>query len=185
MNRRLWLYIAAFAALLQALVAVGALVVAIQARHEAARRPTLEEVADKIASERARDEEEIRRLIADEAAAARAGDVDKAVSLYSRDAVVRDARGPSWSGLTEIRSRYSQLSRFKELNHVDVKVEVSISGEFGSAQASTTGVIVNEDGTNTPISSMLAEVWVFQKIDGVWKILSFTYNAQLQCSTTY
>jgi len=178
-DRRPALNVNVFLRLLQVAGVVGALIMAILAYCNAP--PTPEEVADKNASQRAAHELEIRGLLADEATAARERDIDRALRLYSEDAVVRDARGPSWSGHTEIRGRYSELPLFKKIDHVDVSVEVSIGGQFASARASTTGLIMNEDGTETPISSIMGEIWVFHKIEGTWKILSFTYNAQLEC----
>jgi len=134
----------------------------------------------------------MRELIAMEATAALQGDVDKAVDLYAPNAVVRDGRGeigkalgivPShvqstWSGLDEIRDRYTHLERFNELQHVDVTVTFEQGGQVARAVGSTSGEMVNADGTTTPISSIDGEMWTFQKIDGAWKIISFTYNAR-------
>lgn len=124
-------------------------------------------------------ERPIRQAIAAEAAAAKEGDVDKAVSLYAPGAVVRDAgAGATWSGLPEIRRRYSDLPKFNKLDHVDVTVTFDEHGEFARAVASTAGVIVNEDGSTSPVSSVDAERWSFEKIEGRWKVVSFTYDAR-------
>ncbi len=113
-----------------------------------------------------------------EADATLEGNVDKAVSLYAPDGVVRDAgAGTSSVGADEIRDRYSNLPEFSKLRHVDVTVTCDEGGELARARASTTGEMM-EDGRMVPISSVDGEEWTFQKVGGSWKIVSFTYNTR-------
>jgi ketosteroid isomerase-like protein len=126
-------------------------------------------------------EEEIHNLIAAEANAAFEHDVDAAVDLFAPNAVVRDAKGPSWMGEAQIRKRYSELESFDALAHVDIILFMNEGREFASALASTEGQI---EGQGLPIRSVLGEVWVFKRIDGDWKIQSFTYNAEESSVTT-
>lgn len=137
------------------------------------------------------DSREIRELITAEAVAAFEHDIDKAVELFAPDAVVRDGQAEigkalgivptdvqsTWVGLGEIRDRYRHLPEFRKLDHVDVTVIFEEDGQAARAIASTSGEIVNEDGTTDTISSIDGEMWRFQKIDGNWKIASFTFNA--------
>lgn len=135
------------------------------------------DVKQELSAPAPRQEGPIRELIDQEADAAREGDVDKAVSLYAPGAVVRDAgAGVGWSGLSEIRQRYSDLPKFKKLDHVDVTVTFGEDGEFARAVASTAGEILNNDGSITFISSVSGEIWSFRRIEGDWKIVSFTYD---------
>jgi len=159
---------------LEVLAVVGALVLGIINQSQ----PGPDRIRRDIATENAENEGQIRQLIAHEATAALDHDVEKAVSLYAPEAVVRDARGGiSWFGPREIRDRYSKLPEFKKLAHVDLIVTVNPSLESASALGSTEGEFV-EDGGLTHISSVAGEQWSFAKIEGVWKIASFTYNAR-------
>jgi len=180
------------AVVVQAMVAAAGLVVAVIALREAIGQPTLEEIAADIAAAAAKDMREIRQVIADEATAARTGDVDGAVELYAPNAVVRDGQAEigkalgvlppnvqsTWSGFDEIRDRYTHLEKFNELHHVDVTVTFEQGGQIARAVGSTSGEMVTADGSTTPISSIDGEMWTFQKIGGTWKIISFTYNAR-------
>lgn len=168
-----------------AIVAVIALLVAMD-------QPTADEVAAKVSAAAAAEVHDIRRLIDDEAAAALDHDVERAVGLYTPDAVVRDGLAEigkalkvipadtqsTWYGIEEIRERYTHLERFIELKHVNVTVAFEPGGQTAWAVGSTSGEMVNADGTTTAISSINGEMWTFEKTDGAWKILSFTYNVR-------
>jgi hypothetical protein len=184
--------VAVIAVVVQAMVAVAGLVVAVIALREAIGHPTLEEANAHMSAAAAAEVHDIRRLIDDEAAAALDHNVEKAVGLYAPNAVVRDGLGEigkalkvippdvetTWFGLEKIRERYTHLERFNELEHVNVTVTFEPGGQTARAVGSTSGEMVNPDGTVTPISSIDGEMWTFEKIDGAWKILSFTYNAR-------
>ena len=167
----------AFGSLVTAVVAVVALILAIGA--DAQLSP------GKIAEIRS----EVEALINMEATAALTNDVDTAVSLFAPDAKVRDALGemanvladPSqdpttWIGTDAIRERYTNLPVFEELVHTDISVIVDPAGISAWAEASTSGIIENENGTKTGISSILGEKWTFEKLDGRWLVKTWSYN---------
>ncbi|MGD0766140.1 MAG: nuclear transport factor 2 family protein [Dehalococcoidia bacterium] len=123
--------------------------------------------------------EQVKQLIHEEAAAALAADIDGALSLYTPNyAVVRDAiSGESWQGLQQIRDRYSKLPQFTKLDHVDIQVTLEPGGNSASAVASTSGEMLTNGGV-TPVSSFRGEYWTFQKVEGTWRIETFTYAAR-------
>ena len=134
--------------------------------------------------------EPILQIIETEATAALERDIDKAINLFAEDAFVRDALGEagkklgvvlpqeptSWSGLKEIRQRYANLPRFTTLSHLGVVVTFDDTKRLAKATASTNGVYESDTGTPAHIFSIDGERWTFAKIDGVWKITSFSYN---------
>ncbi len=137
--------------------------------------------------------EPILRIIDAEASAALQRDVDRAVALFADDAFVRDWLGESgkragnvpqdvptsWSGMKEIRSRYESLPKFVSLRHLGIVVTFDDTKKFARATGSTNSVFIDPiKGTPTTISSIEGERWTFEKVGGVWKITSFTYNIQ-------
>ncbi|TAK34256.1 MAG: hypothetical protein EPO21_09925 [Chloroflexota bacterium] len=126
--------------------------------------------------------EPLLRLMEDEATATRNGDVEWAMSLFAPNAVVRDAGGENgkilqWSGHTQIRQRYSSLPRFSSLNYNGAVVTFDDTKIRAAARASTNGEYVDAEGKAVPIASIDGERCTFRQIGGVWKIVSFVYNA--------
>jgi hypothetical protein len=133
----------------------------------------------------------IEGLIAVEAQAAIEHNPDLALSIFTEDATVRDAFAAqrqaldllppgiktSWRGHDEIGPRYAALPEFPSLAHIEISVVFESGG--ASATSSTSGEIVLPDGTKMPVESVDGDLWRFVKIDGEWKIKSFTYNATL------
>ena len=131
-------------------------------------------------------------IIESEAVAALDKDIDKAVSLYSEDAFVRDVLGEigkklgtvppdewtSWCGHDEIRERYRNLPRFTALSHAGAVLTFDDTKKVATVIASTDGIYEDASGTLVNIFSIDGERWTFKKIEGVWKITNFSYNVQ-------
>lgn len=74
------------------------------------------------------DESQISCLIGQEAEAALYGNVDIALSIFSTDALIRDAQSGQWRGLEAIRKRYEELLSgivFYSLQHDIIELDVT------------------------------------------------------------
>lgn len=126
-------------------------------------------------------EKQVREIVNQEATLVLQGKIEEAVSLYAEDAYIRDAAGGDtgleiwWKGQQEIADRYSKLPQFKYLKHDAIEITISSDKKYARAIADTIGEYVI-DGKNVRISSNRGERWTLEKVDGRWKITSFTYN---------
>ena len=186
-----WIRLAAL--IVSIVVGVAGVTVAAISLRISASQPSMDDILAKVNEETTKVNEEIlatkeagqsadsqaiQQVIHDEAAAALRADIDKALSLYTDDAVVRDAGSEqSWHGLQQIRDRYSELPQFTKLDHVDIQVILEPGGNSASAVASTSGEMLT-NGVVTPVSSFLGEYWTFKKVEGTWRIETFTYAAR-------
>ena len=127
------------------------------------------------------DETTIRQIINQEAIFSLNGQATNATSLYADNATITDAHGGNytaveiWSGKEAILKRYSVLPKFDALQHANPVVMFGMDKTCARAIADTIGTYENA-GTKININSNQGEKWAFQKINGDWKILSFTYN---------
>ena len=126
-------------------------------------------------------EKQVREIVNQEATLVLQGKIEEAVSLYAEDAYIRDAGGGDtgleiwWKGQQEIADRYSKLPQFKYLKHDAIEITISSDKQYARVVADTIGECVI-DGKNVRISSNRGERWTLEKVDGRWKITSFTYN---------
>lgn len=128
-------------------------------------------------------EGQIKNIIQNEAIYVIEKNPDKAVSLYAENAVVKDAAGGNanlvvaWMGINQIKERYLgfQNYTFTFLVHGDVHVVIDLYQNRASATADTTGQYLL-NGEQKQITSNQGEKWTFEKVNGIWKIDSFTYN---------
>ena len=121
------------------------------------------------------DENEIREIINQEAIYVLEGKFDEAIALFDEDATVKDAAGVKpWFSKEEIMNRYKGLPEFDKLKHDAIEVEFT-NKNHALAVGDTNGRYT-ENGRTVTISSNNGEEWAFEKINGEWKITSFTYN---------
>ncbi len=124
----------------------------------------------------------VTNLMDQDVIAAKTHSVALLPQIYAYDAVVVDAgcqsSSPSsvWSGLPAITTRYEGLPTFTLLAHVMVHVTWipdNSSATRATATSDTSGIaLVN----GSQLSLRGHELWTFAKIDGQWRITSFTYN---------
>ena len=123
----------------------------------------------------------IRCLIQDEARFVLHEEIDNAVSLFDENAFLMDAAGGNkdlqviWKGRDEIEERYRNLPQFLYLKHAAIDITLDSDGNYARAIADTIGTYV-VNGEEVEISSNRGERWVFEKINGQWRITGFTYN---------
>jgi len=126
------------------------------------------------------DERAIRDIINQEAVLAKDHNVDEMISLYTDDAILRDAAGGNrdlervWRG-NQIEDRYKNLGDFTYLRHEYIDITVNSDGQYARAYSDTVGEYVS-DGKSYLISNNKGEQWTFKKVNGKWMISYFTFN---------
>jgi hypothetical protein len=127
-------------------------------------------------------DEIVMRLMDQEVAAGTSRNLNLA-DIYTRTATVMDAgcqtrgSGRAWSGLAAIEERYKSLPQLDSLSHANRVVTWMPNNRRArraGATADTVGGTRSADGTVTPISGH--ELWEFARVNGEWRIASFTYN---------
>lgn len=104
---------------------------------------------------------------------------DTVINLYADDAdmpSITDVDAKRiYIGKSDILDRYKQLDRHEKLVHVNLQF-LYVDEPFALVNTNTSGVFTPQDGNQLPIPAVPREQWEFQKIDGSWKIKSFTYD---------
>jgi len=127
----------------------------------------------------------VTNLMKEEVTAGETHDTALVSRIYIPDAVVTDAacqtRGVSqtWQGYAQIDIRYRGLARFLWLQHVYAQV----TWDPNDSRASTAYVTANTIGVLLPATShgkaqsiVGHELWIFVRVNGQWRVASFTYN---------
>ena len=124
----------------------------------------------------------VTNLMDQDVIAAKSHDVESLPQIYAYNAVIIDDRCPSsspfatWSGLPAITDRYESLPPFIWLAHVNVHITWMPDNFWATratATSDTSGIAVVN---GSQISLKGRELWAFAKIDGQWRITSFTYD---------
>ena len=127
------------------------------------------------------EESTIKAIIEQEAQLVFTGKFIQAISLFDDNAYVKDSAGGnvseevSWIGSQEIVKRYGELPEFTYLKHDAIQVIVSSDKTYARATADTI-MIYKNNGVEIKKTSDQGEKWIFEKINGDWKISGFIYN---------
>jgi hypothetical protein len=127
----------------------------------------------------------VTSLMKEEITAAETRNTALVNSIYTRDAVVTDAAcqtagaSRTWQGYGQIEARYRNPGKFLWLEHVFTQVawdpdDSSASTAYVTAE--TAGVLLSATSRGKPQSVVGHELWVFVRVEGLWRIASFTYN---------
>ncbi len=120
------------------------------------------------------DEQQIRDLLTTYAKALKTGDVERATSIYTDDAVVMGNEMPTNQG-TEIRRSYET-----NFDLIRLDVEFTLDGlvvdgniAYGHTQSQGTITMLATDDT---VPSSARELLVFARQSGEWKIARYMFN---------
>ncbi len=127
----------------------------------------------------------VTSLMAQEIAAGETHDTALVDRIYAPGAVVTDAACQSpqdsrtWKGYGQLDARYLGLPRFLWLQHVFAQVTWdpdNSSASTATATAETAGVMLPATRHGKSQSIVGRELWTFARVDGQWRITSFTFN---------
>lgn len=121
------------------------------------------------------DKQQIERLLAEYKDSLNTSDATKAQSLYAKDGVFMPTGAPSAIGSESIINSYKFIFSQIQLNIEFYIDEILVEGDFGFATTSSKGTaLIHANGQIVPEENR--ELFVFEKIDGVWKIARYMFN---------
>jgi uncharacterized protein (TIGR02246 family) len=122
------------------------------------------------------DEKAIAAVLANYQDALNQSDTPAVMKLYADDGVFMPQNFPSSVGADAVRKAYDGVFEAITLSVVFHVAEVhQVAPEWAFARTNSAGnVKVHATGESTPESNQ--ELFVFQKIDGVWKIARYCFS---------
>lgn len=121
------------------------------------------------------DKQQIERLLAEYKNSLNTSDAARAQSLYSKDGVFMPTGAPSAIGSEDILKSYKFIFSQIILNIEFYIDEIVVNGDFAFATTSSRGTtLIHANGQTVPEENR--ELFVFEKIDGAWKIARYMFN---------
>jgi uncharacterized protein (TIGR02246 family) len=131
----------------------------------------------------ATDEEAIAAVLANYQDALGRSDADAVAELFTTDGVLMAQESPSAVGIDAVRQAYGALFGAIAL---DIRFEIAevrpLAPEWAFARTTSTGTIeVKATGARLPEANQ--ELFIFQKVDGAWKIARYCFSTTLPART--
>ena len=103
-------------------------------------------------------------------------DTDAVMKLYARDGVFMPQNSPSSVGAGEVRKAYDTVFKTIKLTvKFNVAEVVEIAPNWAFARTNSAGTVkVHATGAGAPEANQ--ELFLFQKIDGAWKIARYCFS---------
>ena len=121
------------------------------------------------------DQEQIRSILDRYEAALNASDVDAVLALYAADGVFMPTNAPTAGGTIEVREAYEHVFSTIKLDIAFFIDEIVIDDHVAFATTGSKGqVTILAEQVTAPEENR--ELFVFQKIGGVWKIARYMFN---------
>lgn len=121
------------------------------------------------------DKQQIERLLTEYKNSLNTSDAAIAQSLYAKDGLFMPTGSPSAIGSENIRKSYEFIFTQIQLNIEFYIDEIVVHGDFAFATTSSKGTtLIHANGQTVPEENR--ELFVFEKIDGAWKIARYMFN---------
>jgi uncharacterized protein (TIGR02246 family) len=121
------------------------------------------------------DKLQIERLLSDYKNALNTSNAALAQSLYANDGVFMPTGAPSAVGSESILKSYEFIFSQIQLNIEFYIDEIVVDGIFAFATTNSRGTtLIRANGQTVPEENR--ELFIFEKIDGVWKIARYMFN---------
>ncbi len=121
------------------------------------------------------DQEQIRSILDRYEAALNASDVDAVLALYAADGVFMPTNAPTAAGTAAVRTAYEHVFGTIKLDIVFSIDEIVVDDNIAFATTGSKGqVTILAEKVIAPEANR--ELFVFRKIDGVWKIARYMFN---------
>jgi uncharacterized protein (TIGR02246 family) len=102
-------------------------------------------------------------------------DAKLAQSLYTKDGIFMPANGPSGIGTEGILKSYEYVFSQIQLNIEFFIEEIQVEGNMAFAVTSSKGTTLIH-ATNETVPEENRELFVFEKVNGEWKIARYMFN---------
>ena len=120
-------------------------------------------------------QEQIRSILDRYEVALNASDVDAVLELYAADGVFTPANAPTAAGTTAVRAAYEHVFSTIKLDIAFSINEIVVDENVAFATTGSKGqVTILSENVTAPEENR--ELFVFQKINGVWKIARYMFN---------
>lgn len=121
------------------------------------------------------DKLQIERLLTEYKNSLNTSDAAIAQSLYAKDGVFMPTGAPSAIGSENILKSYEFIFSQIQLNIEFYIDEIVVHGDFAFATTNSKGTtLIHANGQTVPEENR--ELFVFEKIDGAWKIARYMFN---------
>ena len=118
---------------------------------------------------------EIEILLAEYKKSLNTSDAQLAQSLYTKEGIFMPTEAPSAIGSGNILNSYESIFSQIQLNIEFFIEEIEIEGNLAFSTTSSKGsVLIHATGVNVPEANR--ELFVFEKVDGRWKIARYMFN---------
>ena len=120
-------------------------------------------------------QEQIRGILDRYEAALNASDVDAVLALYAADGVFMPTNAPTAAGTPAVRAAYEHVFDTIKLDIAFSIDEIVVDDHVAFATTGSKGqVTILTEQVTAPEENR--ELFVFQKIDGLWKIARYMFN---------
>ena len=119
--------------------------------------------------------QEIEVLLSEYKKSLNTSDAKLAQSLYTKDGVFMPTEAPSGIGFEGILKSYEFVFSQIQLNIEFFIEEIEVEGNMAFAVTSSKGTVkIHANGVEAPEANR--ELFVFEKVDGEWKIARYMFN---------
>jgi len=117
----------------------------------------------------------IEKLISSYQEALNASDAGKVIALYTKDGVLMANAAPTAEGVEQVKDTYQYVfNNFSYTLQFSI-IGIEVSGNYAFARSTSKGsFIIKASGQTVPDENR--ELFVFEKVDGNWKIARYMYN---------
>jgi len=109
-------------------------------------------------------------------------DAEAAVALYTEDGVFMPTEGPTATGTEEIRASYTHTFNAIQLSIKFQIDEIEVDGNLAFAKTGSKGE-VKVLAADMTVPEENRELFVFQKVNGAWKIARYMFNKSKPADT--
>ena len=121
------------------------------------------------------EKQEIEALLGEYKKSLNTSDAKLAQSLYTKDGIFMPTEAPSGVGLEGILKSYEYVFSQIQLNIEFFIEEIEVEGNMAFAVTSSKGTVkIHANGIEAPEANR--ELFVFEKVDGEWKIARYMFN---------
>lgn len=121
------------------------------------------------------EKQQIEALLSNYQNSLNTSDAKLAQSLYTKDGIFMPTEAPSGIGSEEILKSYEHVFSQIQLNIEFFIEEIQVEGNMGFAVTSSKGTtLIHATGDTIPEANR--ELFVFEKVDGNWKIARYMFN---------
>lgn len=121
------------------------------------------------------EKEKIETLLSEYKKSLNTSDAKLAQSLYAKDGIFMPTEAPSAIGSEDILKSYEYIFSQIQLNIEFFIDEIEVENDFAFATTSSEGTtLIHATGDTIPEANR--ELFVFEKVDGDWKIARYMFN---------